>query len=88
MSPNMPPMGMRAPTLFIDISAAPASCPKLFRENHARNSVARSESPHRIRPTHASHAVSSAAVISVNSSRERAGALGNMPTAEPKRATR
>ena len=73
MSPNWPPIATRALRLFIEISAAPANCPKFAREYQARNSVARSVSPHRIRPTQASHAVSSIAVISLNISSERAG---------------
>ena len=48
--------------------------------------MARSVSPQRIRPTQASHAVSSIAVISVNICSERAGAVGSMPTALPKSA--
>ena len=76
MSPNLPPIGTRAFRLFIEISAAPASWPKLEREYQARNSVTRSVSPHRIRPTHASQAVSSRLVISVNNSSERAGSAG------------
>lgn len=83
MSPNWPPIGMRAFKAFIEISAAPASCPKLPREYQARNTVTRSVSPHRIRPTHASHAVSSMFVISVNISSDRAGDVGSMPTALP-----
>ena len=62
-------------------SACPASMPRLPREYQARNSVVRSASPHRMRPIHASHAVSSTEVISVNSCIERAGAVSSMPTA-------
>src|SRR5262245_32033549 len=74
--------------LFIDISADPASCPKFEREYHARNSVTRSVSPQRIRPTHASQAVSSIVVISEKISKDRAGELGSIPTALPKRLLR
>ena len=85
MSPNMPPIGILALRLFIEISAEPASWPKLEREYHARNSVTRSVSPQRIRPTHASHADSSRVVTSVKSSNERAWELASIPTALPKR---
>src|SRR3954451_155057 len=88
MSPNMPPIGILALRLFIEISAEPASWPKFDREYQARNSVTRSVSPQRMRPTHASHADSSSVVTSVNSSKERAWELDNMPTALPKRLTR
>src|SRR5690349_10820040 len=88
MSPNWPPMGTRALMLFIEISADPASCPKFEREYHARNRVTRSVSPHRIRPTQASQAVSSIAVISEKISNDRAGELGSIPTALPKRLVR
>src|SRR4029079_8013769 len=88
MSPNMPPIGILALRLFIGISADPASWPKLEREYQARNSVTRSVSPQRIRPTHASQADSSRLVTSVNSSNDRAGELASMPTALPKRPAR
>ena len=80
----MPPIGTRAPSAFIDSSAAPARRPKLLREYHARNSVTRSVSPHRMRPIHASQAVSSWPVMSENISSARGSELDNMPTALPK----
>ncbi|BBW99474.1 hypothetical protein MMOR_04110 [Mycolicibacterium moriokaense] len=88
MSPNWPPIGTLALMLFIEISAALASCPKFDREYHARNSVTRSVSPQRIRPTHASQAVSSMDVISEKISYDRAAELGSIPTALPKRLVR
>src|SRR5687768_1767212 len=74
--------------LFIEISADPASCPKFAREYQARNKVTRSLSPQRIRPTHASQAVSSIDVISEKISNDRVGELGSIPTALPKRLVR
>src|SRR3954462_9073876 len=88
MSPNIPPIGILALRLFIEISADPASCPKLEREYQARNNVTRSVSPQRIRPTHASHADSSRVVTSVNNSNDRAWELASMPTALPERLAR
>ena len=85
MSPNIPPIGILALRLFIGISADPASWPKFEREYQARNNVTRSVSPQRIRPTHASHAVSSRLVTSVNNSNDRDWELDSMPTALPKR---
>src|SRR6478735_6441743 len=88
MSPNIPPIGILAPRLFIGISADPASFPKLDREYQARNNVTRSVSPQRILPTQASQAVSSRLVISVNISNDRDWELASMPTALPKRLAR
>src|SRR5215208_4394677 len=88
MSPNIPPIGILALRLFIEISADPASWPKFDREYQTRNSVTRSVSPQRIRPTHASHADSSRLVTSVNSSNDRDWELASMPTALPKRLAR
>src|SRR5258705_482163 len=81
MSPYRPPMGTRAPRALMEIWAEPASCPKFRREYQARNRVTRSVSPHRIRPTQASHADSSSLVISVNRSIDRASDSGSIPTA-------